>query len=38
MRQMTTVQIDFVADKLGPSLFHCHHQDQMDEGFAGLIE
>jgi FtsP/CotA-like multicopper oxidase with cupredoxin domain len=26
-----------VADNPGNTLFHCHHQDHMDEGFAGLI-
>jgi FtsP/CotA-like multicopper oxidase with cupredoxin domain len=27
-------EIDFVADDPGPTLFHCHHQD---EGFMGLV-
>ena len=26
-----------VADDPGPTFFHCHHQDHMDGGFAGLI-
>jgi FtsP/CotA-like multicopper oxidase with cupredoxin domain len=26
-----------VADDPGPTFFHCHHQDHMDEGFAALI-
>jgi FtsP/CotA-like multicopper oxidase with cupredoxin domain len=30
-------EIDFVADDPGATFFHCHHQDHMDEGFAGLI-
>lgn len=30
-------EIDFVADDPGLTLFHCHHQDHMDEGFAGII-
>jgi FtsP/CotA-like multicopper oxidase with cupredoxin domain len=30
-------EIDFVTDDPGPTFFHCHHQDHMDEGFAGLI-
>ena len=30
-------RIDFIADDPGATLFHCHHQDHMDEGFAGLI-
>jgi FtsP/CotA-like multicopper oxidase with cupredoxin domain len=38
MPRMSTAEIDFVADNPGPTLFHCHHQDHMDEGFAGLIE
>jgi FtsP/CotA-like multicopper oxidase with cupredoxin domain len=33
----STAEIDFVADNLGDTFFHCHHQDHMDEGFAGLI-
>jgi FtsP/CotA-like multicopper oxidase with cupredoxin domain len=37
MPRYSTAEIDFVADDPGPTLFHCHHQDHMDEGFAGLI-
>ena len=37
MPRYSTVEIDFVADDPGNTLFHCHHQDHMDEGFAGLI-
>lgn len=37
MLRYSTVEIDFIANDPGPSLFHCHHQDHMDEGFAGLI-
>jgi FtsP/CotA-like multicopper oxidase with cupredoxin domain len=33
----STAEIDFIADDPGPTFFHCHHQDHMDEGFAGLI-
>ncbi len=33
----TTAEVDFTADDPGNTLFHCHHQDHMDEGFAGLI-
>jgi FtsP/CotA-like multicopper oxidase with cupredoxin domain len=33
----TTAEVDFIADDPGNTLFHCHHQDHMDEGFAGLI-
>ncbi|MBV8411222.1 MAG: multicopper oxidase family protein [Alphaproteobacteria bacterium] len=37
MPRFSTAEIDFVADNPGNTLFHCHHQDHMDEGFAGLI-
>jgi hypothetical protein len=37
MPRYSTAEIDFVADDPGATLFHCHHQDHMDEGFAGLI-
>jgi len=37
MPRLTTAEIDFLADDPGPTFFHCHHQDHMDEGFAGLI-
>jgi FtsP/CotA-like multicopper oxidase with cupredoxin domain len=33
----STAEIDFVAENPGDTLFHCHHQDHMDEGFAGLV-
>jgi FtsP/CotA-like multicopper oxidase with cupredoxin domain len=35
--RFSTAEIDFVADDPGDTLFHCHHQDHMDEGFAGSI-
>jgi FtsP/CotA-like multicopper oxidase with cupredoxin domain len=35
--RFSSAEIDFVADDPGPTFFHCHHQDHMDEGFAGLI-
>jgi FtsP/CotA-like multicopper oxidase with cupredoxin domain len=35
--RFSTAEIDFTADDPGPTFFHCHHQDHMDEGFAGLI-
>lgn len=35
--RFSTAEVDFVADDPGPTFFHCHHQDHMDEGFAGLI-
>jgi FtsP/CotA-like multicopper oxidase with cupredoxin domain len=37
MPRYSTAEIDFIADDPGDTLFHCHHQDHMDEGFAGLI-
>jgi FtsP/CotA-like multicopper oxidase with cupredoxin domain len=37
MPRYSTAEVDFVADHPGDTLFHCHHQDHMDEGFAGLI-
>jgi FtsP/CotA-like multicopper oxidase with cupredoxin domain len=37
MPRQSTAEIDFIADNPGDSLFHCHHQDHMDEGFMGLI-
>ena len=37
MPRFSTAEIEFVADHPGATLFHCHHQDHMDEGFAGLI-
>ena len=37
MPRFTTAEIDFIADDPGLTFFHCHHQDHMDEGFAGLI-
>jgi FtsP/CotA-like multicopper oxidase with cupredoxin domain len=33
----STAEVDFAADGPGPTLFHCHRQDHMDEDFAGLI-
>lgn len=37
MPRRSTAEIDFVADNPGATFFHCHHQDHMDEGFAGLF-
>ncbi|UVF22568.1 multicopper oxidase family protein (plasmid) [Microvirga terrae] len=37
MPRFSQAEIDFIADNPGPTFFHCHHQDHMDEGFAGLI-
>lgn len=35
--RFSTAEINFLADDPGPTFFHCHHQDHMDQGFAGLI-
>ncbi len=35
--RFSTAEVDLVADNRGPTFLHCHHQDHMDEGFAGLI-
>jgi FtsP/CotA-like multicopper oxidase with cupredoxin domain len=32
------VDVDFVADNPGPTLFHCHQQLHMDYGFMALVE
>ena len=32
------IDVDFVADNPGPTLFHCHHQLHMDYGFMQLIK
>lgn len=37
MPRYSKAEIDFVANDPGQTFFHCHHQDHMDEGFAGLI-
>jgi FtsP/CotA-like multicopper oxidase with cupredoxin domain len=37
MPRSSTAQIDFVANDPGPTFFHCHHLDHMDEGFAAPI-
>jgi FtsP/CotA-like multicopper oxidase with cupredoxin domain len=37
MPRYSTAEINFTANDPGPTFFHCHHQDHMDEGFAGLI-
>jgi len=31
------VETDFVANNPGASLFHCHHQRHMDQGFMALM-
>jgi FtsP/CotA-like multicopper oxidase with cupredoxin domain len=36
MPRYSTAEIDFVAIDPGETLFHCHHQDHMDEGFCGI--
>jgi FtsP/CotA-like multicopper oxidase with cupredoxin domain len=37
MPRYSTAEVAFLADDPGNTFFHCHHQDHMDEGFAGLI-
>ena len=32
------VEVDFLADNPGPSLFHCHMQLHMDYGFMALVQ
>ena len=32
-----TVEVDFLANHPGPSLFHCHQQFHMDFGFMALM-
>jgi FtsP/CotA-like multicopper oxidase with cupredoxin domain len=32
------VEVDFVADSPGPSLFHCHQQFHMDFGFMAVMQ
>lgn len=32
------VEVDFIADQPGLSLFHCHMQEHMDKGFMSLFE
>ena len=32
------VEVDFVADDLGPTLFHCHQQMHMDYGSMCMME
>ena len=35
--RFSKAEIDLIAIDPGQTFFHCHHQDHMDEGFAGLI-
>ena len=35
---LDTVEVDFVADNPGDTLFHCHQQLHMDYGFMTLIK
>jgi FtsP/CotA-like multicopper oxidase with cupredoxin domain len=32
------VEVDFTADSPGPTLFHCHQQLHMDNGFMALLQ
>jgi FtsP/CotA-like multicopper oxidase with cupredoxin domain len=36
--QKSVVEVDFMADNPGKTLFHCHQQMHMDYGFMSLIE
>ena len=33
-----TVDVDFIADNPGPTLFHCHQTLHMDYGFMRLLD
>lgn len=37
VRAGTEAEVDFTANRLGLSLFHCHQQDHMDMGFMMLF-
>jgi len=37
MPRFSTDEIEFVADHSGPTLFHGHHQDHMNEGFSVIV-
>jgi FtsP/CotA-like multicopper oxidase with cupredoxin domain len=37
LRSYGSMEVDFVADNPGPTLFHCHQQLHMDRGFMQLI-
>jgi FtsP/CotA-like multicopper oxidase with cupredoxin domain len=32
------LEVDFVADNPGPTLFHCHQQVHMDFGFMAIFK
>jgi FtsP/CotA-like multicopper oxidase with cupredoxin domain len=32
------LEVEFVADNPGPTLFHCHQQEHMDFGFMALLD
>jgi FtsP/CotA-like multicopper oxidase with cupredoxin domain len=32
-----TVEVDLVANRPGPALFHCHNQFHMDFGFMAIM-
>jgi FtsP/CotA-like multicopper oxidase with cupredoxin domain len=34
---MSASEVHFIANDRVRRFFHCHHQDHMDTGFAGLI-
>jgi FtsP/CotA-like multicopper oxidase with cupredoxin domain len=33
VRAKSTVEVEFLANHPGRTLFHCHQQDHMDRGF-----
>jgi len=37
LQPMSVVDVDFVADNPGPTLFHCHQQLHMDYGFMTML-
>jgi FtsP/CotA-like multicopper oxidase with cupredoxin domain len=37
LARYSTAEIDVLGDDPGATFFHRHHQDHMDEGFAGLV-
>ena len=38
VRAMSQVEVDFVANNPGPTLFHCHQQMHMDYGFMTMLQ
>jgi len=38
VKPKTQVEVDFMANNPGPTLFHCHQQMHMDYGFMALMQ